>query len=47
MIYPRRRVQIDVKHVPVACIVGDTEGEKPYQYTTIDEFSRFRHAEAF
>ena len=47
MTHPGQRVQIDVKHVPAACIVGDAEGEKFYQYTAIDEFSRFRYVEAF
>ena len=41
MRYPGQRVQIDVKHVPSACIVGDAAGEKFYQYTAIDEFPRF------
>ena len=47
MLYPGQRVQIDVKVVPTACIVGDAEGEKFYQYTAIDEYSRFRCLEAF
>lgn len=49
MIYPGQRIQIDVKFVPEACIVGDakTEGKKFYQYTAIDEYSRFRYLEAF
>lgn len=47
MTFPGQRVQIDVKHVPSACIVGDAEGQKFYQYTAIDEFSRFRYVEAF
>ena len=47
MTHPGQRVQIDVKHVPAACIVGDAESEKFYQYTAIDEFSRFRYVEAF
>lgn len=47
MMYPGQRVQLDVKHVPVACIVGQAEGQKFYQYTAIDEFSRFRYIEAF
>jgi transposase InsO family protein len=49
MLYPGQRVQIDVKFVPDACIVGDakTEGKKFYQYTAIDEYSRFRYLEAF
>lgn len=47
MMYPGQRVQIDVKVVPSACIVGDAEGQKFYQYTALDEFSRFRYIEAF
>ena len=49
MQYPGQRVQIDVKYVPDACIVGDAkaEGRKFYQYTAIDEYSRFRYLEAF
>ena len=40
MTYPGERVQIDVKVVPRACI---THPElRLYQYTAIDEFSRFR-----
>ena len=44
MQYPGQRVQIDVKFVPAACIVN---GEKYYQYTAIDEYSRYRYLEAF
>ena len=47
MYYPGQRVQIDVKNVPAACIVGDAKGKKFYQYTAIDEYSRFRYLEAF
>jgi transposase InsO family protein len=47
MYYPGQRVQIDVKHVPTSCIVGDASGQKFYQYTAIDEFSRFRFLMAF
>ncbi len=47
MKYPGQRVQIDVKFVPDACIVGDAKGKKFYQYTAIDEYSRFRYLEAF
>lgn len=47
MLYPGQRVQIDVKHVPASCIVGDASGQKFYQYTALDEFSRFRYVEAF
>ncbi len=47
MLYPGQRVQIDVKHVPASCIVGEIQGQKLYQYTALDEFSRFRYVEAF
>ena len=47
MLYPGQRIQIDVKVVPTACIVGDAQGKKFYQYTAIDEYSRFRYLEAF
>jgi hypothetical protein len=47
MTYPGQRVQIDVKHVPAACLVGEASGKKFYQYTAIDEYSRFRYVEAF
>ena len=49
MQYLGQKVQIDVKFVPDACIVGDakSEGHKFYQYTAIDEYLRFRHLEAF
>ncbi len=47
MQYPGQRVQVDVKFVPASCIVGDAAGQKFYQFTAIDEFSRFRYLEAF
>ena len=47
MQYPGQRVQIDVKHVPAACLVGELQGKKLYQYTAIDEFSRLRYLEGF
>ena len=47
MQYPGQRVQIDVKVVPAACIVGDSKGQSFYQYTAIGEYSRFRYLEAF
>ena len=45
MFYPGQRVQVDVKVVIASCIVGDAEGEKFYQYTAIDEYSRFRYVD--
>lgn len=47
MLFPGQRVQIDVKFVPQTCIVGEAIGKKFYQYTAIDEYSRFRYLEAF
>ena len=47
MQYPGQRVQIDVKFVHESCIVGEAKGQKFYQYTAIDEYSRFRYLEAF
>lgn len=49
MSYPGQRVQVDVKVVPKICIVGDAkiENKKFYQYTAIDEYSRYRYIEAF
>lgn len=47
MTYPGQRVQIDVKHVPTACLVGELQGQKLYQYTAIDEYSRLRYLEGF
>ncbi len=45
--YPGERVQIDVKMVPSKCLVGDLKGKKLYQYTCIDEYSRYRHLEIY
>ena len=47
MLYPGQRIQIDVKFVPSFCLVGDAKGKKFYQYTAIDEYSRWRYVEAF
>ena len=52
MQYPGQRVQIDVKYVPASCLVGAAAEEAKetggyFQYTFIDEYSRFRYLEAF
>lgn len=47
MRYPGQRVQIDVKFVPAVCLVNHAQGKKFYQYTAIDEYSRWRYVEAF
>ena len=50
---PVKKVQIDVKYVPSVCLVGEAAedakecGGYYYQYTFIDEYSRFRYLEAF
>jgi transposase len=49
MTFPGERVQIDVKMVPKECLVGslNNDEEKYYQYTCIDEYSRYRYIEIF
>ena len=47
MDYPGQRIQIDVKFVPASCLVGEASDKNFYQYTAIDEFSRFRYLAAF
>ena len=48
MQYPGQRVQIDVKFVPASCIVGDAALDGGFfQFTFIDEYSRFRYLEGF
>jgi len=44
MTYPGERVQVDVKVVPKECICKEAQekGEKYYQYTAIDEYTRYR-----
>ena len=48
-LFPGEKVQVDVKVVPTACIVGEAKacGEKMYQYTALDECTRIRYLEAF
>lgn len=42
--YPGQKIQIDVKFVPSYCI---TNGKKYYQYTAIDECTRFCYREMY
>lgn len=46
MSYPGERVQIDVKYVPKECLspefIAKYQSTKLYQYTAIDEYSRYR-----
>ena len=43
--YPGERVQIDIKYVPKECMSKELKelGEKYYQYTAIDEYTRLRY----
>ena len=44
MTYPGQRVQVDVKYVPMKCLTKELKekGERYYQYTAIDEYTRLR-----
>ena len=41
-IYPRDKVQLDIKYVPEECVRFPSYGNKYYQITAIDEYSRKR-----
>ena len=45
MKYPGERVQVDVKYVPSKCLTEELKekGERYYQYTAIDEYTRLRY----
>lgn len=48
MDYPGQRIQVDVKFVPSACLKNSRViGKQFFQYTAIDEYSRWRFVEAF
>ncbi len=48
MDHPGQRIQVDVKFVPSACLVNSRViGKHFFQYTAIDEYSRWRFVEAF
>ena len=47
MEYPGQRIQIGVKFVPAARLVNEAKGQKFYQYTAINEYSRWHFVEAF
>lgn len=44
MTYPGQRVQVDVKYVPTKCMTKELieQGERYYQFTAIDEYTRLR-----
>lgn len=43
--YPGEKVQVDVKYVPKVCMSAELQeiGERFYQYTAIDEYTRIRY----
>lgn len=47
MAYPGQRIQINVKFFPSVCLVNEAKGQHFFQYTAIDEYSRWRFVEAF
>lgn len=47
ILVPGERFQMDVKYVPKECLVGELHGKKLYQYTAIDECTRWRHIAVF
>lgn len=42
--YPGQKIQIDVKYVPSYCV---TDGKRYYQYTAVDECSRWTYREMY
>jgi len=44
ILVPGERIQVDVKYVPTRCLVGSLAGKRLYQYTAIDECTRWRYA---
>lgn len=47
ILVPGERFQMDVKYVPKDCLVGALAGKKLYQYTAIDECTRWRYVAVF
>lgn len=49
LLHPGEKVQIDVKEVPYCCLKGAAkrDGKRLYQWTAIDECTRFRFVYAF
>jgi len=44
ILLPGERFQMDVKHVPGSSLVGSLAGQRLYQFTAIDECTRWRYA---
>lgn len=47
ILVPGQRFQIDVKYVPKVCLVGSLSNRQLYQYTAIDECTRWRYVAIF
>lgn len=47
ILVPGERIQMDVKYVPKRCLVGDLSKKQLYQYTAIDECTRWRYIAVF
>lgn len=47
ILVPGERFQMDVKYVPKQCLVGHLSTKRVYQYTAIDECTRWRHIAVF
>lgn len=47
ILMPGQRIQMDVKYVPKDCLVAGLVGKKLYQYTAIDECTRWRYIAVF
>jgi len=47
ILVPGERFQIDVKYVPKQCLVGALSVKRAYQYTAIDECTRWRYIAPF
>ena len=45
--HPGDKVQVDIKYVPMECLLFNSYGERYYQITAIDEYSRKRVLEIF
>lgn len=47
ILVPGERVQVDVKYVPKESLTGELSGRRLYQYTAIDECTRWRYTAVF
>ncbi len=47
ILVPGERIQLDVKYVPKQCLVSGLSAKRVYQYTAIDECTRWRHVAIF